>query len=57
MPVQLQLKNVKGRDHMEDPSLDGKIILKWIVRKYGPSMLTGFIWLWIVAGGRLLLTQ
>jgi hypothetical protein len=25
-------KNVKVRDHLEDPSQDGRMILKWIVR-------------------------
>ena len=26
--------NLRGRDHLEDPGLDGKIILRWIFRKW-----------------------
>jgi len=26
--------NLRERDHLEDPRLDGKIILRWIVRKW-----------------------
>jgi hypothetical protein len=34
--------------------MDGRIILIWIVRKQGGRMWTGFIWLRIGTGGRLL---
>jgi hypothetical protein len=27
--------NVKGRDHLEDPGVGGRIILRWICRKLG----------------------
>jgi hypothetical protein len=27
------LENLKGRDHLEDLGVDGKIILEWILRK------------------------
>jgi hypothetical protein len=27
------IKNLKGGGHSEDPSVDGKIILKWILGK------------------------
>jgi hypothetical protein len=27
------VENLKGRDHMEDLGVDGKIILEWILRK------------------------
>jgi hypothetical protein len=26
---------VRERDHLEDPCVDGRIILRWIFRKYG----------------------
>jgi hypothetical protein len=26
--------NLRGRDHLEDPVVDGKIILRWIFRKW-----------------------
>ena len=27
--------NMRERDHLEDPCVDGRIILRWIFRKYG----------------------
>jgi len=32
------LENLKGRDHLEDPGLDKKIILKWILGKQGENV-------------------
>jgi len=29
------LENLKERDHLEDVSVDGNIILEWILRKQG----------------------
>jgi hypothetical protein len=37
-------ENLKGRDHLEDLGVDGKIILEWILQKYVGG-LYGFIWL------------
>jgi hypothetical protein len=28
------LKSLKGRDHLKDLGVDGRIILKWILGKY-----------------------
>jgi hypothetical protein len=39
------LKNVKGRDHLEEPGVDGRIILEWILRKQGGKVWIGFIWI------------
>ena len=44
----------EGRNHLENPSVDGRIILKRIVRKWGMGTLTGLIWLRTGTGGGLL---
>jgi len=37
-------ENLKGRDHLEDLGVDGKI-LEWILEKKGGKVLIGCIWL------------
>jgi len=46
--------NLRERDHLEDPDLDGRKILSWIFRKWDGGTWTGIIWLWIERGGLLL---
>ena len=38
------------RDHLEDPGVDGRIILIWIFRKWDVGTWTGSIWLRIRTG-------
>jgi hypothetical protein len=44
----------EGRNHLEDPGVDGRIILKLIFERLGVGAQTGLIWLSIRTGGGLL---
>jgi hypothetical protein len=37
--------NLKERDHFGDPGIDGRIILRWILRKWDVGVKTGPSWL------------
>ena len=43
--------NLGGRDNVEAPGFDGRIILRWIFRKWDVGAWTGSIWLRIGTGG------
>jgi hypothetical protein len=45
---------MRERDYLEDPGIDGRIILKGIVKKWDRKVWIGLIWLRIGRGGGLL---
>jgi len=46
--------NLRERDHLEDSGVDGRIILRWIFRKWDVGVWTGSSWLRIErVGGHL----
>ena len=47
----------RKRDHLEDPGVDGRIILRWIFRKWDVWTWTVLIWLGMGRGGGNLLIR
>jgi len=43
--------NLRERDHLEVPGVDGRIILRWIFTKWDVEAKTGSSWLSIWTGG------
>ena len=43
--------NMRERDRWGDPDADGRIILRWIIRKWEGLVGTGWSWLRIGTGG------
>jgi hypothetical protein len=48
------LGNIRGREHLEDLGIEGGIIFKLVLNKYGGSAWTGFTWLGIGASYQFL---
>jgi len=44
--------NLRERDHLKDPGIDGRIILRWIFRKWDVGAWTESIRLRIGTGGK-----
>jgi hypothetical protein len=43
--------NLRARDHLGDPGVDGMIILRWTFRNWDVGLWIGLSWLRIGAGG------
>jgi hypothetical protein len=43
--------NLRKRDHWGEPGIDGRIIQRWIFRKWDVGVWTGLSWLRIETGG------
>jgi hypothetical protein len=43
--------NLREREHLEDPGVDGRIILRWIIKKWDVGVWTRSSWLKIGTGG------
>jgi hypothetical protein len=43
--------NLRERDHLGDPDVDGKIVLKWIFKNLDVELWTASSWLRIGTGG------
>jgi hypothetical protein len=45
-------KNLRGRDHLEDSNVDGRIILRWVFSQWDVGVWTGLSWFRIGTGDR-----
>jgi len=43
--------SLKERDHLGDPGVDGRVILRWIFRKWDVGVWTGSSWFRIGTAG------
>jgi hypothetical protein len=45
------VRRANGKDHLENLSMDGRIILRWIFSKWDGEAWTGLTWLRTGTGG------
>ena len=50
----VRLRNLKERGRLGDTGVDGRIILKWDLKKWARRALAGLVWLTIATYGGLL---
>jgi hypothetical protein len=43
MHTEFRSENIKRRNHLEELGVDGRIMLNWILKKYGGKVQNGFI--------------
>jgi len=49
--IRFWLGNLRERAYFEDPGIDGRIIFRWIFKKWDMGAWTGSDWLRIVTDG------
>jgi len=45
------MRKLEGKNHLEDPGVDGRVILRWIFRKWDVGAWTRLSWLRTGTGG------
>jgi len=44
-------EGLRERVHLEDTSVDGRVVIRWIFMKWNGGVWTGLLWLRIGTGG------